>query len=109
MAWMPYSPNETVVPPVAWPLRPGWCCLRCLTLRGINMALGLHCYCCRSSVCLRSGRGCRGSSTTRSAVSAAVATVVTTLGTCRLRVGLFTSKFLVRDVALVDPDLHADA
>src|SRR3954465_9905731 len=37
MAWMPNSPNETLVPPVAWPVRPGWCCLRCFTLRGINM------------------------------------------------------------------------
>src|SRR3978361_2138125 len=37
IAWMPYSPNETLVPPVAWPVRPGWCCLRCLTLRGISI------------------------------------------------------------------------
>src|ERR1700730_9888295 len=34
---MPYSPNVTFVPPLAIPLRRGWCCLRCLTLRGISM------------------------------------------------------------------------
>src|SRR5665811_1973236 len=39
IAWMPYSPNETLVPPVAWPVRPGWCCLRCLTLRGISIIM----------------------------------------------------------------------
>ena len=37
-AWMPYSPKATCVPPVAMPLRLGWCCLRCLTLRGMSMA-----------------------------------------------------------------------
>src|SRR5437764_15315203 len=36
-AWMPYSPNTTLVPPLAAPERLGWCCLRCLTLRGISM------------------------------------------------------------------------
>src|SRR5674476_1091098 len=35
-AWMPYSPNEISVPPVAAPERPGWCCLRCFSLRGIS-------------------------------------------------------------------------
>src|SRR6187402_3362502 len=39
IAWMPNSPKLTFVPPVAWPLRPGWCCLRCLTLRGINIVM----------------------------------------------------------------------
>src|SRR3954468_8932348 len=34
---MPYSPNATLVPPEAMPLRLGWCCLRCLTLRGTSM------------------------------------------------------------------------
>src|SRR3954468_17426373 len=38
VAWMPKSPNASVVPPLAAPVRLGWCCLRCLTLRGINMA-----------------------------------------------------------------------
>src|SRR6476661_801448 len=36
-AWMPYSPKLTDVPPLAMPRCLGWCCLRCLTLRGINM------------------------------------------------------------------------
>src|SRR3954453_1108215 len=34
---MPYSPKLTDVPPLAMPRCLGWCCLRCLTLRGINM------------------------------------------------------------------------
>src|SRR3954471_21132881 len=34
---MPYSPNVTLVPPLALPRRFGWCCLRCLTLRGISI------------------------------------------------------------------------
>src|ERR1051325_830016 len=37
-AWMPYSPNATLVPPLAMPLRLGWWCLRCLTLRGMSMS-----------------------------------------------------------------------
>src|SRR5215470_12806794 len=34
---MPYSPNATLVPPVAAPCRSGRCCLRCATLRGMSM------------------------------------------------------------------------
>src|SRR5258707_723415 len=34
---MPNSPNVTLVPPLAIPRRRGWCCLRCLTLRGISI------------------------------------------------------------------------
>src|SRR5262245_581419 len=38
-AWMPYSPKSSSVAPLAWPcMRPRWC-LRCATLRGINMSL----------------------------------------------------------------------
>src|SRR2546430_8032262 len=33
---MPNSPKLTLVPPLAAPARFGWCCLRCLTLRGTN-------------------------------------------------------------------------
>src|SRR5919202_1362921 len=36
-AWMPHSPNVTAVPPLAAPDRSGWCCLRCLTRRGMSM------------------------------------------------------------------------
>src|SRR5690348_10517463 len=40
-AWIPYSPNVTSVPPLAWPVMRPRCCLRCLTLRGINISLDL--------------------------------------------------------------------
>src|SRR5437763_8736632 len=40
-AWMPYSPKTTLVPPLAAPDRPGWCCLRCLTRRGISIGSAL--------------------------------------------------------------------
>src|SRR5215475_9642213 len=40
-AWMPYSPKLTRVAPLAAPERSGWCCLRCLTLRGTSMASAL--------------------------------------------------------------------
>src|SRR3954449_8294443 len=40
-AWMPYSPNVTRVPPLAGPERFGWCCLRCLTRRGISIGSAL--------------------------------------------------------------------
>src|SRR5690349_23265081 len=33
----PNSPNASSVPPLAMPSRLGWCCLRCLTLRGISI------------------------------------------------------------------------
>src|SRR5918995_7033382 len=41
-AWMPYSPKLTLVPPLAMPVRSGWCCLRCLTLRGSNTSSALR-------------------------------------------------------------------
>src|SRR5262245_33263972 len=44
-AWMPYSPNASAVPPLDTPFRRPRVCLRCLTLRGINMV--------RSSVLVR--------------------------------------------------------
>src|ERR1700712_6074056 len=47
-AWMPNSPNVTAVPPLAAPERPGWCCLRCLTLRGMSMS---------ALLCVRCGLG----------------------------------------------------
>src|ERR1700712_1078340 len=45
---MPNSPNVTAVPPLAAPERPGWCCLRCLTLRGMSMS---------ALLCVRCGLG----------------------------------------------------
>src|SRR6266567_950106 len=35
---MPYSPNVTLVPPLAAPCRSGRCCLRCLALRAALVA-----------------------------------------------------------------------
>src|SRR3712207_6013363 len=37
-AWMAYSPKLMAVPPLARPERLGWCCLRCLTRRGVSIA-----------------------------------------------------------------------
>src|SRR5437660_12488558 len=34
---MPYSPKTAFVPPLAAPDLPGWCCLRCLTRRGMSI------------------------------------------------------------------------
>src|SRR4051794_36769519 len=39
---MPHSPNVTAVPPVAAPWRSGWCCLRCLTRRGVSTSSALR-------------------------------------------------------------------
>src|SRR3954447_3344838 len=39
-AWIAYSPKLIAVPPLALPPRSGWCCLRCLTRRGMSMASG---------------------------------------------------------------------
>src|SRR5436305_11671421 len=38
-AWMPKSPNVISAAPLAFPVKRPRCCLRCLTLRGINMSL----------------------------------------------------------------------
>src|SRR3954452_9562469 len=57
-AWMPYSPKVTRVPPLAAPDRVGWCCLRCLTRRGINIGSALLCG--RGSGARGRGSGVRG-------------------------------------------------
>src|SRR6185437_9025182 len=49
MAWMPYSPNATRVPPVAAPVRCGRCCLRCATLRGISIGHSSPAVACGSA------------------------------------------------------------
>src|SRR3954453_4175758 len=125
---MPYSPNVTRVPPLAAPERPGWCCLRCLTRRGINMS-GLRSAAgladglgsrlghdgCGLHLDRRSGLGggCgigRRSVTGRTAAAGRALGPVTTVGPgatargARGR-GLLASELLGRDVALVDPDL----
>src|SRR6185436_6602754 len=38
---MPKSPKARRVPPLAAPVRLGWCCLRCLIRRGINIGSAL--------------------------------------------------------------------
>src|SRR6188472_583135 len=38
---MPKSPKASLVPPLAAPVRLGWCCLRCFVLRGISMTSAL--------------------------------------------------------------------
>src|SRR3954453_18207652 len=40
-AWMPYSPKTTFVPPLAAPARPGGCCFRCFTRRGMSIGSAL--------------------------------------------------------------------
>src|SRR3954447_12032323 len=51
-AWMANSPKLIAVPPLALPERLGWCCLRCLTRRGISMASG-PLFRSRSVLCCR--------------------------------------------------------
>src|SRR6476469_2381481 len=111
---MPYSPNATVVPPVAAPERPGWCCLRCLTRRGISISA------------LRSGGGSRrlggrrgglggrrgGAAAVDGATGAARRALARALGTRAARRarrgGLRLRELAGGDVARVDPHLHAD-
>src|SRR5690242_15558368 len=119
---MPKSPNASFVPPLAAPVRLGWCCLRCLTLRGINMVSALLSALGRRSSgdgSLGDGRRSLGAVRTRralrtgatrtagGAVATATATAARSAGTRRgLGLALGTG---AGDLALVDPDLHADA
>src|SRR5579864_5201359 len=92
-AWIPYSPNDTWVPPVALPVRCGRCCLRCLTLRGMSM----------SSALLARGFG-------PVAAALRLARALGPLlgsGAQRGLLGLAPGP-AGRCLALVDPDLHAD-
>src|SRR6476469_4269626 len=110
---MPKSPNASDVPPLAAPVRLGWCCLRCLTRRGINMRSGLLSG-ARSGLGRSLGRlGAGRAVATRAAARAVGATrggaTATTGGTGAG--GLLGLALGTRpgDLALVDPDLHADA
>src|SRR6478672_10448974 len=118
---MPKSPNAIAVPPLAAPERPGWCCLRCLTRRGINMS-GLSSLSARSAggrslgrrgSGLRSGRGLGGLGACgagRTTTTGRTVSAVTTRATGRARRGgLLASELLGRHVTLVDPDLDTDA
>src|SRR5580700_791115 len=86
-AWIPYSPNDTWVPPVALPVLCGRCCLRCLTLRGMSM----------SSAFLAGGRALGGTT------PGPLLGRGPQRGLLRLAAGPAG-----RRLALVDPDLHAD-
>src|SRR5580658_857761 len=95
-AWIPYSPNDTWVPPVALPVRCGRCCLRCLTLRGMSM----------SSAFLAGGRALRGTTPRTLRVPWPLGPLLgrsPQRGLLRLAAGPAG-----RRLALVDPDLHAD-
>src|SRR5579864_4516525 len=100
-AWIPYSPNDTWVPPVALPVRCGRCCLRCLTLRGMSIASALL------------ARGRRVGATPAPAPRARRLRLARTLGPL---LGRGPQRGLLRlaagpagrRLALVDPDLHAD-
>src|SRR5881394_1234484 len=133
---MPYSPKVTRVPPLAAPLLFGWCCLRCLTRRGISIGSALlGCGCGRRSRWLGgNGLGCHGRlhrlggggfdrcgrGLRRRCAAVTNATVARTTGrtvTTRAAVALVASAqgslrrlLLARHdlVALIDPDLHAD-
>src|SRR6478672_2990625 len=110
---MPKSPNASDVPPLAAPVRLGWCCLRCLTRRGINMRSGLLSG-ARSGLGRSLGRlGARGAVAARATARAVGATgggtATATGGTGAgglLGLALGTG---AGDLALVDPDLDADA
>src|SRR5690242_8244465 len=122
-ACRPYSPNASSVPPLAMPRRLGWCCLRCLTLRGISMGSGLRSSVVRGGSLGRSlvhrGRSL-GAGTTTTATALATGGTLAPTGTLaratrtrRTVAGLGggvvgTDLSDVLDVALVDPDLDAD-
>src|SRR3954449_1755332 len=83
---MPYSPKVTFVPPLAIPRRFGWCCLRCLTLRGIS--IGYSAPLTRAGrrgrlvgLLLGTGRRGRGLLLTTAPVAAALATTATAAAT----------------------------
>src|SRR5580704_2755742 len=115
---MPYSPKDTLVPPVALPCRSGRCCLRCATLRGMSISLALP---ARAGRGLDRGGGPRGGLVGAGALAAAAAAgrrpvpvraagvPVTALaaGPERGLEGLALGPG-GRRVTLVDPDLDAD-
>src|SRR3569833_573827 len=127
-AWRPNSPKTTLVPPLAMPRRFGWCCLRCLTLRGISIGnsapLTRAGRRSRLSRLLLGGRARRGlllpaatvaATSTAAATATAATTALRALATAAatggallrgLRLALGAAR---RRLTLVDPDLHADA
>src|SRR3954471_327524 len=119
---MPKSPKARRVPPLAAPRRGGWCCLRCLIRRGINMSSALR----SGSLGGRSngslGGRSRGSGLGGTAVAvrtgraratagplAAPSRTATATGNAGAGRGLCLALGAgAGDLALVDPDLHAD-
>src|SRR3954452_20468864 len=119
---MPKSPKARRVPPLAAPRRVGWCCLRCLIRRGINMSSALR----SGSLGGRSNRSLggrsRGSGLGGTAVAvrtgraratagplAAPSRTATATGNAGAGRGLCLALGAgAGDLALVDPDLHAD-
>src|SRR6266568_8052441 len=133
---MPYSPNVTLVPPLAAPDRLGWCCLRCLTLRGMSTtsALPVPCFgrgafrprgvlgCARrrlrllggggrGTAGLRAGRrgpGRAGPTRTGGPVRAVGPLAARRATAIGRRVPLPAGADAADDLTLVDPHLHAD-
>src|SRR5919107_1759547 len=123
-AWMAYSPKLICVPPLARPERLGWCCLRCLTRRGISTCQPSVGFCaavfsaaavasapaasatvCSGATCLGpAGGGARRAGAALRALGPLTALLARGEGLEGLALGTRAA-----DVALVDPDLHADA
>src|SRR6187401_1707239 len=105
---MPNSPKASLVPPLAAPERPGWCCLRCLTRRGINMSglLGAH---GGRGLLGGSGLGHGGGSVGAAGAGRTVGAVTARSTTLARRGGLLGRELARGHVALVDPHLDADA
>src|SRR4029453_15922653 len=112
---MANSPKLIDVPPFALPPRSGWCCLRCLTRRGMSMAqLSVFSV----AVFSAAGASTAGVSTAGVSTTGASTAGVSTLGargppaallTVGERLEGRTLGARTADVTLVDPDLHADA
>src|SRR5580700_8705599 len=108
---MPYSPKDTLVPPVALPCRSGRCCLRCATLRGMSISLALP---ARAGRGLDRGGGPRGGLVGAGALAAAAAAGRRPVPVPALAAGPERGLEGLalgpggRRVTLVDPDLDAD-
>src|ERR671912_436225 len=117
-AWMAYSPKLISVPPLARPERLGWCCLRCLTRRGISMASGPLFWSIDVLGGRRVGRGLGDGAAGLGPAGSGAGRARTTLRTLGALAALLPGGegleglplgTRTADVALVDPHLHADA
>src|SRR5690606_36628466 len=116
----------TLVPPLARPLRFGWCCMQCYTLRGFSMGYSAP-LTLRSSLGRRSGllgtllllllgtaalgtaAALAAAAATATASAAVAATLTAAAGGALLRGLLLPLGAGLRGLALVDPHLDADA